>query len=99
MRNRGPGLGLGLTALAVLMACGPSAEDVDQLKSRQQDILGKLGDLDKKLDTLAAARQAPARPTQPQEDPNKVYELPLGNSPVHGPAGAKVTIVEFSDFQ
>jgi len=97
MRNMGHGLAL--AALAVLLACGPSPEEVAQLKSKQQDILGKLGDLDKKLDTLAAARQAPARPTQPQEDPNKVYELPVGNSPVHGPGGAKVAIVEFSDFQ
>ena len=97
MRNMG--YGLALAALAVLFACGPSPEEVAELKSKQKDILGKLGDLDKKLDTLAAARQAPARPTQPQEDPNKVYELPVGNSPVHGPAGAKVAIVEFSDFQ
>jgi protein-disulfide isomerase len=55
--------------------------------------------MDKKLDQLAAARQAPARPTQPQEDPNKVYELPVGTSPVKGPVGAKVAIVEFADFQ
>ena len=50
MRNGGHGLGLGLAALAVLMACGPSPEEVAELKSKQQDILGKLGDLDKKLD-------------------------------------------------
>ena len=99
MRNGGHGLGLGLAALAVLMACGPSPEEVAELKSKQQDILGKLGDLDKKLDQLAAARRAPARPTQPQENPNKVYELPVGTSPVKGPVGAKVAIVEFADFQ
>ncbi|HDZ61792.1 MAG TPA: DsbA family protein, partial [Nitrospirae bacterium] len=35
----------------------------------------------------------------PQEEPNKVYDLPLGNSPVKGSMSAKATIVEFSDFQ
>jgi hypothetical protein len=42
MRNRGHGLGLGLAALAVLMACGPSPEEVAELKNKQQDILGNL---------------------------------------------------------
>lgn len=30
---------------------------------------------------------------------NKVHELPIGNSPAMGPENAKLTIVEFSDFQ
>ncbi len=97
MRNIGHGLGL--AALAVLLACGPSPEEIEELKSQQQDILGKIAGLDQKVDKIAAARRAPARPTRPQMDPNKVYELPVGNSPVHGPADAKVAIVEFSDFQ
>ena len=36
----------------------------------------------------------------PEEDSNKVYEVPVGNNDaVKGPANAKVTIVEFSEFQ
>jgi len=97
MRHLGHGLGIG--ALAVLLACGPSADDVDQLKNQQKDILGKLGDLDKKLDQAAAARQQAAPAQREMEDPNKVYDLPVGTSPVKGPATAKVRIVEFADFQ
>ncbi len=45
-----------------------------------------------------------ATPTQPQapqrqEDPNAVYNVPVGNSPAQGPANALVTLVLFSDFQ
>jgi protein-disulfide isomerase len=44
----------------------------------------------------AAAKAPPARP---QPDPNEVYRVPVGDSPVRGPADALVTIVIFSEFQ
>ncbi|HEY8202526.1 MAG TPA: thioredoxin domain-containing protein, partial [Actinomycetota bacterium] len=43
-----------------------------------------------------AAAPAAARPTI---DPNKVYTIPVGGSPVRGPKAAKVTVVEFADYQ
>ena len=46
----------------------------------------------------AAPAAAPtARPGRP--DPNKVYQVAVGEAPFIGPKNAKVTIVEFSDFQ
>jgi protein-disulfide isomerase len=48
------------------------------------------------------AAKAPERPNQPQPaqaDPNAVYKVPVGNSPEKGPKTAKVTIIQFSDFQ
>ena len=45
----------------------------------------------------AAAPAAPARRRGP--DPEKVYEVAVGSAPFYGPKDAKVTIVEFSDFQ
>ena len=50
------------------------------------------------------ARPAPGtaaapRPQRPTEDPQAVYKVPVGDSPVRGPADALVTIVESSDFQ
>ncbi len=41
----------------------------------------------------------PAAPQPAQQDPAAVYKVPVGTSPVKGPATAKVTIVQISDFQ
>jgi protein-disulfide isomerase len=52
-----------------------------------------------------AAAQPPNAPAAPQpapqlvEDGNAVYKVPVGSSPVRGPADALVTIVEVSDFE
>src|SRR5262249_21215521 len=45
----------------------------------------------------AEAAAAPAAPGQP--DQNVVYKALIEDAPVKGPKNAKVTIVEFSDFQ
>jgi protein-disulfide isomerase len=44
--------------------------------------------------TAAAPTAAPERP-----DPNRRYTINTKGSPAKGPANAKVTVVEFSDFQ
>jgi protein-disulfide isomerase len=84
---------LGLVALA---ACNGSKADIDDLKKGQQDILAKLDGLTKTVSQI----KAPAPAAGPAAvDPNKVYTIPMSASPVKGPQTAKVTIVEFSDFQ
>jgi protein-disulfide isomerase len=40
-----------------------------------------------------------APPSRPSDDPNTVYKVPIGDAPVKGNHDAKVTMVEFSDFQ
>jgi protein-disulfide isomerase len=85
-----------LGVLALLAACGPSPEDIRELREGQAKILAKLGDLEKKVGEAPRPAAAPQRPTI---DPNRVYNVPAGNSPFKGPASAPVTFVEFSDFQ
>jgi protein-disulfide isomerase len=52
-------------------------------------------------DALAggAARPGAAREARRGPDPSQKVEIPIGDSPVRGPAEAEVTIVEYSDFQ
>ncbi|MDR0965672.1 MAG: thioredoxin domain-containing protein [Myxococcales bacterium] len=38
-------------------------------------------------------------PNKPTEDPNAVYKFLVGDSPVHGPATAKITLIEVSDYE
>jgi len=87
---------LPLALLTVLAGCGPSAQDVAELRDQQRQILAKLTELEKKIDTAGSARAAAARP---QMDPNRVYDIAIGNSPAKGPKDARVAIIEFSDFQ
>jgi protein-disulfide isomerase len=84
-----------LTALVVVWGCGATPQDVEELKKNQKDILAKLEALS--ADVKARPAAPAAAPGQP--DPNKVYALSVGNSPVKGPKDAKVKIIEFSDYQ
>ena len=52
------------------------------------------------LQALAKAqRQAPQQARRRGPDPDKVYTINTKGAPAKGPGGAKVKIVEFSDFQ
>jgi protein-disulfide isomerase len=58
-----------------------------------------LKDVYQKLMEQAAATPPPApAPSAPDAPPAKV-DIKIGDAPVKGPASAKVTVVEFSDFQ
>jgi len=83
-----------LMAMVTLWGCGATPQDIEELKKNQKDILAKLETLSADVKARPAA---PAAPNQP--DPNKIYTLAVGSSPVKGPKDAKVKIVEFSDYQ
>jgi len=50
-----------------------------------------------KVEAAPAAPPAGPRPGEP--DPNTVYRAPVGDGPLKGAKNAKVTIVQYSDFQ
>jgi protein-disulfide isomerase len=89
-----PAVGLALT----LPACAQKS-DVESVQAGQKEILAKLEKIEKDQATLLARVQGAPGAQAAQVDPNKVYQIPIGDSYVRGPKEAPVTIVEFSDFQ
>jgi len=79
---------------AVVVACEP---DVEDLKRGDKEILAKIDQVAASLKKATAGGDQPAGDKEP--DPNKVYDIAIDTSPVRGPRDARVTIVEFSDFQ
>ena len=76
---------------------------INEMKDGQQVILKKIATLEKSINNLALAnKNKPAdnkKQQPPQADPNKVYNIPIGDSFSIGPDNAAVTIIEWSDFQ
>ena len=106
MRNRTVWVAaLGAIVAISIGACADPKEvseikaKVDELQAAQKDIIAKLDGLSKGQKQILAKAPAAARPARPQEDPNKVYDVPIGDSYYKGPKDAAVAIVEFSDFQ
>ena len=80
-----------------------SNQVINELKDGQEVILKKIASLEKSINNLALAnKNKPAdnkKQQPPQADPNKVYNIPIGDSFSKGSDNAAVTIIEWSDFQ
>ena len=92
---------LGLVTLigvvALLMIAFANWRDVARI---DQSLGERLGKLEARLDQVATRMErAPAPAAQRGPDPNRVYTIQTASAPARGPAGAPVTIAEFSDFQ
>ena len=76
---------------------------INEIKDNQEVILKKIESLDKSIANLAlASKNKPAdnkKQQPPQADPNKVYNVEIGDSFTIGPKNAKVTLIEWMDFQ
>ena len=82
-------VGLGLLAGSPAFAQQDLKDDVEALKKGQQEIL-------RQLQELKGLLQAQARPA-PAGVKDVVFDL--GKNPVKGQNAAKVTLIEFSDYQ
>lgn len=110
MRRRRPRIaglgGLGATAL-VLFACqGQGAFNAIQNKlgevaEKQNQILQRIDQLEDKIGKggPAAPGKGKKGPQAGKPDPAATYKVALTDAQTKGPAEAKVTIVEWSDFQ
>ena len=77
--------------------------DNHKFRISYSNFLKKIDNMDKSIKNLALAnKNKPAdnkKQPPPQADPNKVYNIPIGDSFSKGPDNAAVTIIEWSDFQ
>ena len=79
-------------------------QTINEVKDGQQVILKKIEALEKSIANLAvASKNKPAADNKkqqpPKADPNKVYNIEIGDSFSMGPKDAKVTIIKWTDFQ
>ncbi len=94
---------------AINIATAPLAtalKDVGKLAARTDGLATSVETLKSEIKGLKqelAARPQQPQPPQPQQPPaedlNKVYDIPVAGSYILGNPNARITIVEFSDFQ
>jgi len=95
-------LGLFIFSCSDLQDAAKTMKDVSK---NQEMILNKLNIIEKKiasLETKVGQKPNPAdkkKNDRPKADPNKVYDIAEAGSVVLGNPNAKVTIVEWTDFQ
>ena len=97
------------SATGLLISCNTvnnsgMEQTMNEIKDNQNLILKKIESMDKTIANLAlASKNKPGADNKkqqpPQADPNKVYNIPIGDSFTEGPENAAVTIIEWSDFQ
>ena len=76
---------------------------LNEIGDDQKVLLKKIENMDKSIRNLTlSSKNKPAdnkKQQPPQADPNKVYNIPIGDSYSEGPDDAAITIIEWSDFQ
>ena len=89
-----------------LISCNTENQSVleDKLNNISDDqkvLLRKINKMEKSIANLSSTNQKkqPNKQEPPKVDPNKVYNIPIGDSFSTGPVDAAVTIIEWMDFQ
>ena len=92
-----PGMMAGATLVGVAVLVLLSYLNWQEARQLRKGLDDRFARVDSRLTELAA-KAGPAAVRQ-GPDPNRVYAVKTEGAPARGPAGAPVTIAEFSDFQ
>ena len=108
MNRRNKKLVLLISSLLLMSCFEANTENLEKAISKVQDtqkiMLQKIESLEKgqqalKKNLAAAGNKKNDKKNPPKADPNKVYNVSVGNSYVKGNAKAPVTITYWTDFQ
>ena len=93
-------IGTGLAGLLLLAGAAAAqetdvAKEIEELKRGQEQIRQELAEIKR----LLAARPRAAQPAPRRGSPIEGRLFELGDNPVIGEATAKLTLIEFSDYQ
>lgn len=84
-----------ILSIAIVGSAFLLSRSIERASNRVERVIASLESARPAQRVAAPTRErAPRRP-----DPDKVYRVAVGDAPVIGPKEARVTIVEFSDFQ
>jgi len=101
------GLAVGLTACQGAGAFAQVSEKINQISDNQSQILSRLEALETKIEEAAKRAPAPGQrgaqqkgPQPGKPDPKATYKVAVADTDRQkGPKDAKITLVEWSDFQ
>jgi protein-disulfide isomerase len=111
MTNKYKKISFLVVALFLISSCdnagsaGSAGIDLTDVKDNQEKILKKLDAIEKSQLGIKSAIAGISKPApnnkkqQPQADPNKVYDIAIGDSYTIGNKNAPITIIEWTDFQ
>lgn len=88
-------IALALLMIPLLLSGCVDKKKIESIEETQKEILAKLTEIEKNQKEMGKFY----KPRRPTVDYNKVHNLPVGSSAIKGSKEARVTIVEFSDFQ